>query len=311
LLTSAIDLTMKTVMPAYIRTRQSGRLKQAIRESLDMLSSCTLCPRQCRVDRTTGHTGYCGTGSQAIVAGCAPHFGEEPPLVGRHGSGTIFFSHCSLQCVFCQNHDISIQGDGHTVLPEQLAAMMIRLQDQGCHNINLVTPTHVVPPVLQALDIAVDLGLHIPLVYNCSGYDSLDTLLLLDGIIDIFMPDFKFWDNTAAARFCSAPDYRQTARAAILAMHAQVGDLKLTREGIACSGLLVRHLVMPGRLEDTRQILTFLKNEVSPGTHVNLMSQYRPMGEAHRFSDLCQSLSVAEFRQALQMGKDSGLTLVR
>ena len=301
---------MHSYIPAYIKAGQTERLKQAIQKALDMLSSCTLCPRQCRVDRTEDDTGYCGAGSQAKVASFSPHFGEEPPLVGKHGSGTVFFSHCSLQCVFCQNHDISIQGEGRTVFPNQLADMMIRLQEQGCHNINLVTPTHVVPRILQALGIAVDRGLHIPLVYNCSGYESLDTLALLDGIIDIYMPDFKFWDNNAAGRFCNAPDYRETAKAAILAMHAQTGDLKTTREGTACKGLLVRHLVMPGRLEDTRQLLEFLKTTVSSSTHINLMSQYRPMGKAHRFPDLCHPLSAAEFRQAHEMGKESGLTLV-
>ncbi|MDT8378292.1 MAG: radical SAM protein [Desulfotignum sp.] len=302
---------MHSYIPGYIRAGQAGRLKQVIQQALDMLSPCTLCPRQCRVDRTHGETGYCGAGSQAKVADFAPHFGEEPPLVGVHGSGTIFFSHCSLRCVFCQNHDISIQGDGRTVFPNQLAAMMIRLQEQGCHNINFVTPTHVVPRILQALDIAVDLGLHIPLVYNSSGYDSPDTLALLDGIIDIYMPDFKFRDNKTAGRFCNATDYPETAQAAIRDMHAQVGDLEIGTAGIACSGLLVRHLVMPGHLEDTRRILEFLKTKVSPGTHVNLMSQYRPMGEAVRFSDLCHPLSAAEFRQALEMVKASGLTLVR
>jgi putative pyruvate formate lyase activating enzyme len=304
-------MAMHSLIPGYIRARQTGRLQQAVQQALDMLPSCTVCPRQCRVDRIGDDTGYCGTGRRAKVASFSPHFGEEPPLVGNNGSGTIFFSHCNLQCVFCQNHDISIQGEGHTIFPNQLAAMMIRLQEQGCHNINFVTPTHVVPQILEALDSAVDLGLFIPLVYNCSGYESPDTLALLDGIIDIYMPDFKFWDNDTAGRFCSAPDYRETAQAAILTMHAQVGDLKTDDAGIACSGLLVRHLVMPGRLEDTRQILAFLKTKVSPGTHVNLMSQYRPMGEAHRFFDLCRPLSVAEFRQALDMGKASGLKLIR
>lgn len=302
---------MHSYIPGYIRARQTGRLQQAVQLALDMLPSCTLCPRQCRVNRTGKEAGYCGTGRQATVASYSPHFGEEPPLVGDHGSGTIFFSHCNLQCVFCQNHDISIQGDGHIIFPDQLAAMMIRLQAQGCHNINLVTPTHVVPQILEALDTAVDLGLRIPLVYNCSGYESLDTLALLDGIIDIYMPDFKFWDNAAAGRFCNAPDYRQTAQAAIRVMHAQVGVLKMDNTGVACSGLLVRHLVMPGRLADTRQILEFLKTNVSPGTHVNLMSQYRPMGAAHTFSELVHPLSATEFRTALQMGKASGLNLVR
>jgi putative pyruvate formate lyase activating enzyme len=304
-------MAMQSYIPGYIRTRQTGWLKQAIQQALDRLSSCTLCPRLCRVDRTRDEKGFCSTGKKAVLASFSPHFGEEPPLVGHNGSGTLFFSYCSLKCVFCQNHDISISGAGQKADPEEIAAIMLHLQQAGYHNINLVTPTHVVPQILQALDSAIEHGLGIPLVYNCSGYENLDTLALLNGIIDIYMPDFKFWDNAAAGQYCHASDYRQTAKKAVLAMQAQVGDLVLDHHGIAVSGLLVRHLVMPGRLEETRRILQFLKNEVSSSTHVNLMSQYRPMGDAAKFPDLAGPLTAGEFKTAFQMGKDSGLKLIR
>ncbi len=298
--------------PRYIMAKNKGRLEEKIRASRDMLTCCTLCPRQCRVDRTKGEKGYCGAGKKAVVASFAPHFGEEPPLVGKYGSGTIFFSHCNLKCVFCQNHDISIQGYGRTADTDQIAGIMLYLQEDGCHNINLVTPTHVVPQILEALDTAVAHGLRLPLVYNCSGYESMETLEILNGIIDIYMPDFKFWDNAAAAQFCHAKAYRQTAQNAIQAMYAQVGDLVVDDStGIACSGLLVRHLVMPGRVADTRLILQFLKEEVSENTHVNLMSQYRPMGDAARFPDLSHPLTPQEFKTALHIGKESGLNLIR
>lgn len=301
---------MHSYIPGYIRARQTGRLQQAVQLALDMLPSCTLCPRQCRVNRTGKEAGYCGTGRQATVASYSPHFGEEPPLVGDHGSGTIFFSHCNLQCVFCQNHDISIQGDGHIIFPDQLAAMMIRLQAQGCHNINLVTPTHVVPQILEALDTAVDLGLRIPLVYNCSGYESLDTLALLDGIIDIYMPDFKFSDP-ASARLCtSKPDYPDVAKAAIREMYGQVGDLTLDERGVARRGLLVRHLVLPGGHAGTAEVMRFLAEEISANTCVNVMDQYFPAHEAHLHPPFDRRVSREEYLAARKMAEDAGLRLV-
>ena len=302
---------MTPFIPRYVRTAQTGALKEKIRRAEALLSPCTLCPRQCRVDRAGGEKGYCGAGEKAVVASFAPHFGEEPPLVGGRGSGAIFFSHCNLKCLFCQNYEISIEGRGRAMEAEEIASVMLYLRNMGCCNINLVTPTHVVPRILKALDIAVSHGLRLPLVYNSSGYDSVETLKILKDVVDIYMPDFKFWETDAAGRYCQAKDYPDTAQNAILEMQAQVGDLLLDEEGLAVSGLLVRHLVMPGRISDTGRILNFLKEKVSPQTHVNLMSQYRPMGEAKKFKELSRPLSPEEFRKARQLGKDSGLTLVR
>ncbi|WP_291347126.1 radical SAM protein [Desulfobacula sp.] len=281
-----------------------------IKQSSARLASCTLCPRQCEVDRTREEKGYCSTGQKAVVSSFAPHFGEEPQLVGDKGSGTIFFSHCNLKCIFCQNYDISVNGMGQEADDEQIASIMLYLQKKGCHNINLVTPSHVVPQILKALDIAVGFGLNIPLVYNCSGYESIDTLRILEDIIDIYMPDFKFWEPEISKLCCNARDYPQVAKKAIKEMQDQVGDLKVDKSGIACSGLLVRHLVMPGNLEGTYQILKFLKEKVSSHTHVNIMSQYRPMGDACRIKELSRPVTPEEFRKAVRMAKNFNLEII-
>jgi len=302
---------MTPFIPRYVRAAQTGALKEKIRQAEALLSPCILCPRQCRVDRAGDEKGYCGAGGKTVVASFAPHFGEEPPLVGDRGSGAIFFSHCNLKCLFCQNYEISIEGRGQAMEAEEIASVMIYLQNMGCCNINLVTPSHVVPRILKALDIAAGLGLRLPLVYNSSGYDSVETLKILRGVVDIYMPDFKFWEAEAADRYCQAKDYPDIARNAVLEMQAQVGDLLLDEDGLALSGLLVRHLVMPGRISDTGRILSFLKEKVSPHTHVNLMSQYRPMGEAKKFKELSLPLSPEEFKNALKLGRASGLVLVR
>ncbi|MCP4669758.1 MAG: radical SAM protein, partial [Desulfobacula sp.] len=235
----------------------------------------------------------------------------EPPLVGKQGSGTIFFSHCSLKCVFCQNYDISVSGMGQEADDEQIASIMLYLQKKGCHNINLVTPSHVVPQILKALDIAIEYGLNIPLVYNCSGYDNMDTLSILKDVIDIYMPDFKFWEPENSKKYCHARDYPEIARKAVRQMYDQVGDLKVNNDGIACSGLLVRHLVMPESLDETHNILKFLKEKISPGTHVNIMSQYHPMGEANKFKTLSRPVTPEEFKKALQMAQDLNLNIIR
>lgn len=302
---------MDTFIPGYIRTKQQGRLQEKIKQSSARLTSCTLCPRQCRVDRTKEEKGYCSTGKNAVVSSWAPHFGEEPQLVGDKGSGTIFFSNCNLKCVFCQNYDISVDGEGQEADDVQIASIMLHLQKIGCHNINLVTPSHVVPQILKALDTAIDHGLNIPLVYNSSGYDSIDTLEILKDIIDIYMPDFKFWDPEISERFCHAKDYPETAKKAVKEMHDQVGDLKTDHAGIACSGLLVRHLVMPGNLAGTFHILKFIKENISPHTHVNIMSQYRPLGEAGRIKEISRPVTAEEFRKALHMAKKMGLKLIQ
>ena len=287
------------------------RLADAIPGAVARLASCCLCPRTCNVDRTRGEAGVCNTLDKAVVCGVMPHHGEEPPLSGSSGSGTIFFSHCNLRCRFCQNDDISLHGRGEPAEPEQIARAMMQLQDQGCHNINFVTPSHVVPFMLQATDLALDMGLELPIVYNSSGYDAPETLHLLDGIVDIYMPDFKFWDPDTANRLCNAPDYPQAAREALRIMHRQVGDLRLDENGIARNGLLVRHLVMPEDLAGTEQVMAFLAKEISARTHVNIMSQYHPVGQARDIPEISRPVTVEEFKKAVALARQYGLKLVR
>lgn len=292
----------------YLHLHREGVLADRIETVLAALASCELCPRRCRVNRLQDERGICRTGRSAVVASYNPHFGEEQPLVGGGGSGTIFFSHCNLHCVFCQNYEISHDGEGVAASAGQLAAMMVSLQKQGCHNINFVTPSHVAAQILEALPIAIDRGLTVPLVYNTSGYDRVETLQLLDGIIDIYMPDFKFWNPQSARRFAKALDYPQVARAAIREMHRQVGDLVVDEEGIAQCGLLVRHLVMPGGLAETGKILDFIAREISPDTHVNVMDQYRPCGAAHDYPPIDRMLRQEEYQEAIRLAHAAGLT---
>jgi len=299
---------MSKFEPIYLKTARDRRLREKINQSRNLLRSCTLCPRECQVDRLSGDTGDCETGENAKVSSYNPHFGEEAPLVGSHGSGTIFFTHCNLLCNFCQNYDISHEGRGSEVTASQLASTMLILQNNGCHNINLVTPTHVVPQILQALDIAIDGGLQIPLVYNTSGYDKVETLELLDGIIDIYMPDFKFWDPQVADLTCNAPDYPDSARLALAEMFRQVGDLTVDERGIATRGLLVRHLVLPSGMAGTRQVMEFIAQNISKDTYVNIMAQYRPCGKAHHVDSLSEPLPPVEYDKAVAETKAAGIT---
>ena len=271
------------------------------------MENCRLCPRECKADRFSGEIGHCQTARKAKVASYNAHFGEEAPLVGRFGSGTIFLNSCNLRCSFCQNYDISHLNEGVEVEPEQMAAMMIQLAEKGCHNINFVTPTHVVPQILEALIHAIEQGLKIPLVYNSGGYDGEETLKLLDGIFDIYMPDFKFWDGKWAERYCRAPDYREMAIVAIKEMHRQVGDLAIDDQGVAIRGLLVRHLVMPDNIAGTEKIMHFLAKEISTNTYVNVMNQYRPCGEAHKDEFIKRPLTPQEFRDAMNIAREAGL----
>lgn len=293
--------------PVYLETRKSGLLKEKIAEARETLRSCALCPRECGVDRLSGETGVCKTGGKSWVSSFNPHFGEEAPLVGRNGSGTIFFTHCNLMCKFCQNFDISHEGYGEEATDEQLAAVMIRLQNMGCHNINFVTPTHVVPQILSALEIAAEAGLSVPLVYNTGGYDKVGTLKLLDGVFDIYMPDFKFWDAKIAEDSCEAGDYAEVAMAALREMHRQVGDLAADESGIATRGILLRHLVLPRGLAGTREVMRFVVNEISPNTYVNIMPQYRPCGRAAEIEGLSAYPSNKEFEAALKAAKEEGI----
>ena len=298
--------------PSYLQLYKDGSLDDRIRSARELLANCKVCPHNCKVNRMEGELGICRTGMKARIASSGPHFGEESPLVGINGSGTIFFEGCSLLCIFCQNYDISHidkLGDDspQAVNDDQLADIMISLQEQGCHNINLVTPSHVVPQILAALPSAIEKGLRIPLVYNSGGFDSVDTLQLLDGVIDIYMPDCKFISTETAKRYTRAADYPEVMKKAVLEMHRQVGELKTDERGIAVRGLLVRHLVMPGHLEETEGILEFLAKEVSENTYINIMDQYRPCFEAFGMSPINRPLSREEHNRALEMAHSKGL----
>lgn len=293
------------------RSYTSGVLEQRIRLADDLLKHCEICPRACRVNRKAGETGRCGTAHRAVIASYSPHFGEEQPLVGRHGSGTIFISGCSLGCCFCQNYDISNHPEyGREVDDQMFASIMTDLQAQGCHNINFVTPGHVLPQILAALSLAYENGLRLPLVYNCSGYETVHSLRLLDGIIDIYLPDMKFWNEASAARYADAPDYPAVARAALLEMHRQVGDLRLDPEGIAVEGLLIRHLLMPGGLDETKRILDFTAAELSVNSYINIMDQYRPCGDAGRYPELRAGIDPDHLKQAQTYAEEIGLTRI-
>jgi putative pyruvate formate lyase activating enzyme len=266
-----------------------------------------VCPRQCGVNRSAGESGECQVTTQVIVSSYGPHFGEEAPLVGEHGSGTIFFTYCNLHCVFCQNYTISQLGEGSSVDNETLAGMMLSLQAKGCHNINLVSPTHVVPYILEALDLAADKGLHLPLVYNTGGYDAIETLELLDGVVDIYMPDMKYSDEKIAEQLSGIKDYPEVNKAAVREMHRQVGDLQLDEQGVAQRGLLVRHLVLPNGLAGTGEIVGFLAQEVSTNTYLNIMAQYHPCYKAFDIPQLVRPLHSQEFYEAIDLAYQQGL----
>ena len=275
--------------------------------ALALLENCFLCPRCCGVNRLEGEVGECRTGRQALVSSAGPHFGEEAPLVGSGGSGTIFFTNCNLKCCFCQNYSISQLGDGHEVASKELAVMMLSLEKRGCHNITFVSPTHVVPQILEALELAAAEGLSVPLVYNSGGYDAVETLRILDGIVDIYMPDMKYADNETAERFSGIENYPEVNRGAIREMHRQVGELQVDERGVATRGLLVRHLVLPNGLAGTADICRFLSNEISADTYINVMAQYRPCYNASGFTELMRSPTQEEFAEAVKMARDSGL----
>jgi putative pyruvate formate lyase activating enzyme len=303
-------LARRDFAPAYLKTFEEGKLREKVEQAVASLRSCKVCPRDCEVNRLENQTGVCKTGRLARVSSAFPHLGEEDCLRGRRGSGTIFFSGCNLRCVFCQNHDISQQGEGGEVTAEQLAGLMLELQAAGCHNINFVTPAHVAPQVLEGLWIAVEEGLRLPLVYNTSAYDSLESIRLLDGVVDIYMPDFKLWEPVHCQQYLTARDYAAAARAAIQAMHEQVGVLRVDEDGVALRGVLVRHLVMPGLLDDTREIMRWLAAAISPDTFVNAMDQYRPAWKARtepQHADINRPLREEEFEQAMELARQAGL----
>ncbi len=292
---------------AYLALLRSGELARRVEEAHQLLSLCHVCAWHCKADRTAGKEGVCHTGMKARVSSAGPHLGEEDPLRGWRGSGTIFFSGCNLQCQFCQNSDISQHPGGREVEPEELAAMMLDLQDCGCHNINLVSPSHVVPQIMAALLVAAERGLLLPLVYNTGGYDSLEMLRLLDGVVDIYMPDMKYADTDTARRYSKVVNYPEANQAAVREMHRQVGDLELDSTGVATRGLLVRHLVLPDYLAGTEQVLRFLAEEISPQTYLNLMDQYRPSYRAAEYPALNRSLTPNEYSDAVRITRKAGL----
>ena len=298
-------------VPAYVRLLESGELAQRVELAWRHLEDCDLCARYCYVNRRTGVEGaVCRTGEHAVVASWGPHHGEENVLRGWRGSGTIFFGWCNLRCVYCQNWDLSQKGAGREVEPATIADMMLELQEDGCHNVNFVSPSHVVAQIVAAVAIAAKNGLRLPLVYNTGGYDSFEALQLLDGIVDIYMPDMKYGDPALARKYSKVRDYVAANRQAVKEMHRQVGDLVVDEQGIAQRGLLVRHLVLPDGIAGTEAVLEFLAEEVSPETYVNLMDQYRPCFRAHEHPELARRVTGAELEHAAQAARQAGLRRV-
>lgn len=298
----------KDFSPAYLSLERSGVLAQREKQLREIFTSCRLCPRACGVNRARGEKGVCQSTSRVKVYGFHPHFGEERPLVGSGGSGTIFFSNCNLLCIYCQNWEINHRGDGDYATEADLARMMLRLQEQGCHNINVVTPTHVAPNIVAALRIAIRSGLRLPLVYNTGGYDPLDVVRLLDGIVDIYLPDYKYTDGEKAARYSTgARDYPEVAAAAIAEMHRQVGELTVDERGVALRGLIIRHLVLPDDIAGTEKLVKWVAERLSPSTYVNIMAQYRPAHRANEYKELNRRITAAEYRRALDWARQYGL----
>ncbi|MBL6981835.1 MAG: radical SAM protein [Anaerolineales bacterium] len=293
--------------PAYLELLANGELQERVTQAHARLSDCDICAHTCHIDRRAGELGTCKTGERARISSYGPHMGEEDPLRGTRGSGTIFMTRCNLRCQYCQNHDISQTDSGHEVEPEDLANIMLELQKRGCHNINFVSPSHVVPQIVAGVLIAAQAGLSIPLVYNTGGYDSLSTLMLLDGIVDIYMPDMKYADTTLAERYSGIKNYPQVNQAVVKEMHRQVGDLQLDLHGIATRGLLIRHLILPDNLAGTDQIVKFLADEISKETYLNLMDQYRPAYRAHHYPELTRRITSVEFDTAVKMVQEAGL----
>ncbi|KPK90327.1 radical SAM protein [bacterium SM23_31] len=293
--------------PCYLSLSRTGELEQRAAELESILNDCTLCPHECNVNRTLGETGICNSPAKLIISSVFPHFGEEPPLVGMRGSGTVFLTYCNTQCVFCQNYTISHLGEGRAIPEAELAEAMLELQNIGCHNINFVTPTHYVPQITRALSIAAERGLCLPLVYNTSGYDSVKTLKILDGIIDIYMPDTKFSENKTGEKYTQAADYPDRMFSALQEMHRQAGDLVINSSGIAERGMLIRHLVMPNNLAGTSAVMEFIAEKLSRDSYVNIMAQYRPCYRAGEFPELMQSITWNDMKAAYSAAKNVGL----
>ncbi|MGD8948515.1 MAG: radical SAM protein [Desulfobacterales bacterium] len=304
----AAQIKEKQCFPAYGKLENEGKLAQRVEEAYSIFEECQLCPRQCGVNRLNGERGYCKAPSTVMIYSAHPHFGEEISLVGKNGSGTIFFSNCNLRCVFCQNWPISIEGRGRGFSDEHLAQMMLHLQKIGCHNINLVTPTHVMPNIVNAARIAFKDGLRIPLVYNTSGYERVEIVKLLDGIVDIYLPDMKYMNADKAAKFSAgASDYPEVAKAAIIEMHRQVGIHQVNSQGIATRGVMIRHLVMPNRVAGTEAFVRWVAENLPKTTYVNIMHQYHVDYKAFEYPEIWRAITVEEYLEAMQWAQEYGL----
>jgi len=296
-----------SIIPSYIKLYNSGELHERIKILNAILEDCRLCPRDCRKNRLKGEIGVCKAGAELMVSSVFPHFGEEPPLVGYFGSGTIFLTHCNLRCIFCQNYDISHSGEGKEVTTNEFADYMIYLQRLGCHNINFVTPTHFASQIISTLPKAIEMGLELPLVWNCGGYESVEVIKLLDGIVDIYMPDFKYSSSPSAKKYSKAPDYPDIVKEVLREMHRQVGVLKMDSRGIAYKGLLIRHLIMPDGIAGTRDAMEFISKELSPDSYVNIMDQYRPCYKAFDHPEIARRITTEEYEDAVRFAREAGL----
>jgi len=294
-------------LPAYRERLSAVGLSQRADALRELMHECVLCPHECRAHRLEGRYGVCHFGAETMVSSAGPHYGEEPPLSGKRGSGTIFFSSCNLKCTFCQNYDISQMRYGRRVTPQELGEIMLRLQEAGCHNINLVTPTHMVPQFVSALVHAVEHGLHLPIVYNCGGYESVNVLRLLEDIVDIYMPDVKYSSNDVARKYSGAPEYWDVVRPAVKEMHRQTGDLETDSRGIARRGVLIRHLVLPNGLAGSRAVLDFVSRELSRSSYVNIMDQFRPAYRSLRYTELSRAIKEREYLEVLEYAAAVGL----
>jgi putative pyruvate formate lyase activating enzyme len=294
--------------PSYLESYNNGRLRKVAEEAWSMLASCAICPRKCKVNRLKNETGFCKTGLKARVCSFMPHHGEEPPISGVRGSGTIFFSYCNMACVYCQNYEFSQLGQGKDVGLEDLASYMLELQNMGCHNINFVTPTHVMPQILKSLEIAIEKGLKLPIVYNTGGYELFEILKLLYNIVDIYLPDMRYGDSEMAKKYSAAPDYPSHNEEAVKQMHSQVGVADLNDDGIIKRGVIIRHLVLPNNISGTDKVMKFIAEEISRVTYVSLMSQYLPYFKASGFKEISRRLTEREYEEAKQIMKRYGLS---
>ncbi len=295
--------------PSYLKLYETGKLRKRIEEAYALLEKCSVCPHECGVNRIKNEKGYCKTGLNPVVSSFFPHFGEEFPIRGYRGSGTVFFSYCNMRCVYCQNYEISQLGEGREYTPEEIASVMLYLQEEGCHNINWVTPSHIVPQLLKALYIAVEKGLKIPIVYNTSSYDSLNIIKLLDGIVDIYLPDIKYLNDEFGSKYSKVKNYDSAVKDVLKEMFSQVGDLKTDKKGVAYRGVLVRHLVLPNGISTSKEVLDFLKT-VSKSVTVNIMPQYYPYYKAHQFQELSRRISNDEFNKVVNYAKKIGLNVL-